>query len=293
MTPTPPPEQGAVLLGTGAQVTTAVPTAHEAVLGATPGAGALWWRVAEYWLIVYRRTWQGSVISGFLSPLLYIAAMGYGLGGLVDRSGGPEGVPYVQFIAPGVLAANAMTLAVGEATYPVMGAIKWMRNYHAMLATPLGVADLVLGHLGYLVLRVAAVSAVFLAVGTALGAFRSVWALGALGVAVLCGAAHTPVVMAFTGRLENESSGFNLLFRFGLVPMFLFAGTFFPVDQLPAVLRPLAWVTPLWHATAAARDLSLGHVSPGPLAGHLAYLLLWCGVGLWLAVLSLRRRLVE
>ncbi len=281
------------LLGDGAGVETGVPTAGEAVLWHAPRPGALAGRALEYWLVVYRRTWRGSVVLSFLSPLLYLGAMGYGLGALVDASrGGVEGVPYVQFIAPGVLAAAAMQTAVGEATYPVFGAIKWQRTYFAMLASPLGVADLVLGHLGYLLLRVAGAAAVFLAVGAALGAFRSWWAVAAAVVAVLCGAAHAPIVMAFTARLQHEASGFSLLFRLGLMPMFLFAGTFFPVDQLPPAVRPLAWATPVWHATAAARDLALGRPQWLADAGHVAYLVLWAGVGVWLAVRSMRARLV-
>jgi lipooligosaccharide transport system permease protein len=161
-----------------------------------------------------------------------------------------------------------------------------------MLATPLGIADLVLGHLGYLLIRVVVASAAFLLVGALLGAFASWWALLAGLVAVLCGLAHAAPVMAFSGRLQNEA-GYNLLFRFVVIPMFLFAGTFFPVDQLPAAVRPLAWVTPLWHGTAAARDLALARPDWLAVAGHVAYLLVWLVAGLWLAVRSFRWRLIE
>jgi len=259
-----------------------------------PRAGRYAGRALEYWLMVYRRTWRGNVVSNFLSPLLYLGAMGFGLGALVDAGrGGPEGVPYVEFIAPGVLVATAMQIGVGEATYPVMGAIRWQRQYHAMIASPLGISDLVLGHLGFLLIRLVTAATAFVLVGALLGAFRSWWVVGSALVAVLCGLAHAAPTMAFTARLQNESTGFNLLFRFVVIPMFLFAGTFFPVDQLPGALQPIAWVTPLWHGTAAARDLALG--SPRWLedAGHVGYLVLWLVVGVRLAVLSMRRRLIE
>ncbi len=254
--------------------------------GGRPGALAL--RALEYWLRFYRRTWRGSLVSGFLAPLLYLGSLGFGLATMVRR--GVDGVPYVLFVAPGVLAANAMQTAVSESTYPVMAAIKWQRQYHAMLAGPLGILDIVLGHLLFIVLRTTLVAAAFLVVGGALGAFRSWWVVLALPVAVLCGAAHAAAVMAFSAAQQNDG-GFNLLFRFGIIPMFLFAGTFFPIAQLPLALRVLARITPLWHATSLIRDLALSRAALGPAALHLAYLVLWLAVGLWLATRSFTRRL--
>src|SRR5947209_11059028 len=132
------------LVGDGAKVATAVPTGELSVLSRTPRPGALAGRAFVYWLAVYRRVWLGSAISSFAAPLLYLGALGFGLGSLVNRSGGGlAGVPYVEFVAPGLLAATAMQTGSGEASYPVMGAIKWQRQYHAMLASPLDTVDLV------------------------------------------------------------------------------------------------------------------------------------------------------
>ncbi|HYY11683.1 MAG TPA: ABC transporter permease [Kineosporiaceae bacterium] len=271
----------------------ATPTAAASALARTPRPGALWWRATLHWLYAYRRSWQGSAVSSFLAPLLYLGAMGYGLGSLVGRSGTAAlgGVPYVAFVAPGVLAATAMQTGVGESTFPVMGAVKWQRQYHGMTAAPLGPADVMLGHAAFVVLRVALASCAFTLVAALLGALRSPLALVATLVAVLCGAAHVPAVMAFSVRQENDYY-FALLFRFGVLPMFLFAGTFFPVDQLPAWTRPLAWVTPLWHGTTAARQLTLGVPDWAAIAGHCAYLLLWLVAGTVLAVRAFTRRLV-
>jgi lipooligosaccharide transport system permease protein len=281
------------LIGEGADVATAVPTAQLSVLPPDPRPGALFGRAFAYWLTVYRRTWLGTAISSFLAPLLYLGAMGFGLGTLVNRSGGGiGGVPYVEFVAPGVLAATAMQTAAGEASYPVMGAIKWQRQYHAMLAAPLGTIDLVLGHAAFILVRIALACAAFTIVATLLGALPSPLAvLGAL-VAVLCGAAHAPAIMAFSARQESDGN-FNLLFRFGIIPMFLFAGTFFPVAQLPGWVQPIAWVTPLWHGTRAVRQLTLGQPSWTEIAGHCGYLLLWVGAGLFLAFRSYRSRLIS
>lgn len=256
-----------------------------------PGRGVL--LALEYHLTCYRRVWRGTLFSSFLAPLLYLGAMGFGLGTLVDAggSGRPGGVPYVLFVAPGVLTATAMQTGAGEATYPVLGAIKWNRQYHAMAATPLSVADLLLGHLAYILVRVLMSVTVFALVGLLLGAFRSPWVLLALPVAVLCGAAHAAPVMAFSAGRETGTE-FDLLFRFVLAPMFLFAGTFFPVEQLPTALRPVAWVTPLWHATTVNRELALGGVPGGQALLHVAYLLLWAVAGVLVARRCFRRRLV-
>lgn len=259
--------------------------------GPPPREGRLWDRALAYWALSYRRTWRGSVFSGFLSPLFFLASMGFGLSTLVDRDGEALGVPYLLFVAPGVLVATAMQTAVGESTWPVMGAIKWQRQYHAMLAAPLGVTDVLVGHLVYVAFRVAVTSAVFLLVAGALGALASWWAVLALPVAVVCGMAFAAPVFAFSARTENDA-GFNVLFRFVVMPLFLFSGTFFPLSQLPAALHPVAWVTPLWHGVEAARSLSLGEATPLAVAGHVAFMLAWVVGGVWLARRSFRSRLV-
>jgi lipooligosaccharide transport system permease protein len=253
--------------------------------------GWIWDRAFAYWLTSYRRVWRGSLISGFLAPIFFLAAMGFGLGALVDAGDGIAGIDYVAFIAPGILAAQAMQTAVIESTYPVLGAVKWQRQYHAMLAAPLGPSDVVLGHLAFIVMRVAITSTTFLLVAWLLGAMESPWAVLGLPVAVLCGMAYAAPVFAFAIRQEVDS-GFAMLFRFAILPMFLFSGTFFPVDQLPGWLEPIAWLTPLWHAVDLCRALALETATALAATGHVAYLLLWSGAGLGLAVRSFRRRLV-
>jgi lipooligosaccharide transport system permease protein len=270
----------------------AVLTERRAASAGRPVEGSLWDRALSYWLLSYRRTWRGSLFSGFLSPLLFLAAMGFGLGALIDDGRQTAlSVPYLAFIAPGVLAAQAMQTAIGESTFPVMGAIKWQRQYHAMLASPLRVGDVLAGHLVFVALRVAITSAVFLVVAGALGSLLSWWVLLALPVAVLCGMAFAAPTFAFSARTESDA-GFNVLFRFVVMPLFLFSGTFFPVSQLPGFLQPVAWVTPLWHGVEACRSLSLGEASVVPVLAHTAYLALWVAAGVVLARRSFRSRLV-
>jgi lipooligosaccharide transport system permease protein len=249
-------------------------------------------RSLEYWAFQYKRTWRGSVVSTVLFPVLFLASMGLGLGSLVDssRSGGVEGLPYLVFLAPALLAATAMQTGVSESTYPVMGAIKWIRTYHAMLATPLGVLDVLVGHLLFIAARILLGSAVFLAVMTLFGAARSPLALLTLPAAVLTGMAFATPVVAFAATTQNDA-GFAALFRFVVTPLFLFGGVFFPVRQLPPVLEQLAYATPLWHGVALSRGLALGTSTGGGVLLHVAYLFAWIAAGGWLAARAYHRRL--
>jgi lipooligosaccharide transport system permease protein len=250
-------------------------------------------RVVEYGARVYRRTWRGSVISTFLNPVLYLLAMGVGLGELVDQGSGTSdlALPYLTFLAPGLLAATAMQTAAGDASYPVMAGIKWRKTYHAALATPLEVRDLVYGHLGWVTLRVAFVSVVYAAIMTAFGATSPLEGLLSVPPAVLTGLAFAAAVTAYTARLKDET-GLSTLFRFGIVPLFLFSGTFFPVSQLPDWIEWLAYGTPLFHGVSLCRGLALDvPFEVGPWIS-LAYLAAWVAVGTWLALGNMRRKLV-
>jgi lipooligosaccharide transport system permease protein len=253
------------------------------------------WRSAfDFWLYSYRRVWRASIFSGFLSPLLYLGSLGFGLGSVVDGDGPGriDGVSYLAFVAPGILAASAMQTAFSESTWPVLGATTWQRQYHAQLASPLTTTDVFTGHLAFVGFRIVLGASAFLIIGTLLGAFTSAWVILALPVAVLCGLAHAGPVMAFAVAQESDT-GFSLLYRFALMPMFLFAGTFFPLDQLPLGLQVLGWLTPVWHATTLCRDLALGTAGSLSSLGHLAYLAAWVAGGVVLATHRYRVRLAS
>lgn len=246
----------------------------------------------RFWLTNYRRTWQGSIYSGVLNPVLYLGAMGLGLGTLVDARGTASlgGVSYLTFLAPGLLAAAAMQTAMGESTYPVYGSVKWLKTYQAAIATPLRPADLFHGHLFFTTLRLAMNSAVFLAVMAAFGAVQSPWAIICLPAAVLTGMAFATPIEAYAMTCTKDTS-FAMLFRFGIIPLFLFSGTFFPITQLPVYVRPLAYVTPLWHGVALCRSLSLGTAQPGASAIHVGYLAAVTIAGILAGNRTYRRRL--
>jgi lipooligosaccharide transport system permease protein len=251
-------------------------------------------REFRYWLTNYRRTWRGSIYTSVLNPVLYLAAMGLGLGKLIDAHGTARlgGVGYLVFLAPGLLAASAMQTGIEESTYPVLGSVKWRHTYYAAAASPLRPADIFHGHLLFTTMRLAMNAAVFLAVMAAFGAIASPWALAALPVAVLTGLAFAAPVEAWAITVTKDTS-FALVFRFGLIPLFLFSGTFFPVTQLPAWIRPVAYATPLWHGVALCRSLSLGQVGQdaGAAVLHVAYLALLAAVSIAVGNRTYRRRL--
>jgi lipooligosaccharide transport system permease protein len=248
-------------------------------------------RSFEYWLLVYRRVWRGTIVSSFLNPVLYLTAMGIGLGRLVNKGSAlPGGVPYLEFVAPGMLAAVAMQVAAAESSFPVRGAIKWNRQYIAMLATPLRAADLVGGHLMYVTVRVAVSAAIYLTAITAFGAVHSPLALLAIPLCVLIGLAFAGPISALSAWADEEV--FNPLFRFVITPMFLFSGSFFPVTRLPHGLREIAYATPLWHGVDLMRNLTLGTATLGWSAMHAGYLLAWAVAGFALARFAYRKKLV-
>lgn len=249
--------------------------------------------VLGYFGTVYKRIWRGSIIGRFLSPLFFLLSMGLGLGALVDeRSGGIDGTPYLHFVVPAIVATQAMWVAMGESTYQVLGYIKWNMGYHAMLATPMGVRDILLGHLLAVVGHLVAATVIFMAVASLFGGFSSWWALLCLPVAVLTGMAFTVPIFAFSARQEGDN-GFNILFRWVMTPLMLFSGTFFPVDQLPLWMQPVAWATPLWHGVEASRQVSTGSLAPLSFAGHLLALGVFVAVGWVLAERSFTTRLVS
>lgn len=265
---------------------TATATSHSS----RPVRGAL--RVFESHWVGYRRTWRGSVVSTFLTPILYLTAMGVGLGTLVDRGVGTAdlGVDYLAFLAPGLLAASAMQTGAGDAAWPVMAGIKWRGTFNAILATPITVRDLVVGHLGWVAFRLSLMAVWYAVVITLFGVAPLGRTLLAVPAAVLVGLAFSGPILAYTSTVD-DAQGLTNLFRFGLVPLFLFSGTFFPVEQLPDAVEPLAVVTPLWHGAELVRGTALGWTPAWPWWTHVLVLVGFLVVGATLAVRQLERRL--
>jgi lipooligosaccharide transport system permease protein len=249
-------------------------------------------RPLEFFFAQYRRIWRGTAITSVVTPVVYLLALGVGLGVFVDRSANlPQGVSFLEFVAPGLMAATAMQLSTFEASWPVLSAIKWDRQYHAMLASPLRVRDVMLGHQAFFAFRLITTATVYFIVITAFGAVSSPLGILAIPVTVLVGLSFSAPIAAWAAHTQTEVS-FVAIFRFLILPMFLFSGTFFPISILPAPLEVVAWLTPLWHGVTLCRDLTLGDISAGHDLMHLAYLLAFTTAGLLAARMTYRKRLV-
>lgn len=249
-------------------------------------------RKLEHSLLVYRRIWRGTFFGTLVSPVLYLTAMGVALGSLVPTLTAFGGVPYLVFLAPGLVAAQAMQTATTESSWPLFAGFKWNKTFEAMIGTPQGVRDIVLGHLYWLTVRIGIVTGVFLIVAFLFGAIQSPSGILAWPAAMLTGVAFGMCMAAWTASRKTEQS-FAFVFRFIVTPLFLFSGTFFPISQLPDSVEWIAWLTPLFHGVELTRSLALGQdLDAGRLLVHAAVLVGLAALGTALAFRTFRKRLI-
>lgn len=230
-------------------------------------------RVLEREAVVFRRMWWGTLGFAIVAPILFLGAMGLGLGGMVDeRTGDVSGLSYLQFITPGLLVGSAMQAAAGDSLWPVMGGFKWIGNFKGMVATPVAPSDVYGGRVIWTAARTALYASLFLCVATVVGGVRSPWGVLGIGVAALCALAFAAPLTAFTATQEDDSL-FPVIMQLVVIPLFLFSGVFFPIEELPSWLQPLVQLSPLFHAAELARSATTGTVDWGEAAVHLAVLL--------------------
>jgi ABC-type polysaccharide/polyol phosphate export permease len=246
---------------------------------------ALAWREYRNWLTRYRRTWKGTLVIGVLNPLLFLVAVGVGIGQLV-KPGTPvlDGASYLGFFAPGMLAAASMQNGIVEAGFGVSWAKRPQGSYTTATATPLAPADIFGGQLLYLATKLTMSAGAFLVVMVAIGATQSALVVLALPAAVLVGLAFATPTAAWAVTLPNPRR-LGATFKWVVMPLYLFSGTFFAVSQMPVWLQWLAYVTPLWHGVELCRAVSLGTATWAGSAVHVAYLVTLTTVG---ALFSLR-----
>ncbi|MEJ3745160.1 ABC transporter permease [Actinomycetes bacterium KLBMP 9797] len=245
--------------------------------------------VFEFYLVLYRRTWRGSAISSFVLPLLSVLGFGVGVGAYVE--GGVEGVPYLDWLVPGLIASTALQVAMFESTWPVLASFNWVRTYEGQAATPARLDDILGGNLLYVVFRALTGVFAFLVVAAAFGVLHSPWALVTPVIAALLAFAVAAPTFAYSASVDSDSF-LAILHRFAVIPLSLFSGVFFPVDQMPELLRWLAYVSPLWHAVEVTRAATLGVAPDWSPAGHVLYLGVWAVGGYLLARARFRKRLV-
>ncbi len=215
-------------------------------------------RVVEKEWLAWRRLWKASVFQATVAPLLFLAAMGLGLGDLVNKgSGGVDGLDYLVFITPGLMAASAMMQAAQESMWPVMAGTKWLGTYHAAVSTPLSAGAVFAGHVLWICLRALLSATIFLIVAVILGGVPSVWGVLAVPATVLGASVFAAALNGYAVTQESDIP-FAVIMRIGLFPLFLFSGTFFPISRLPDWLQPVSWLSLLGHVSFLVACLAAG-----------------------------------
>jgi lipooligosaccharide transport system permease protein len=237
---------------------------------------------------VYRRAWL-IIASGFFEPVFYLLSIGVGLGALVGEvADDGRTLDYTSFVAPGLLAASAMNGVMTDVTSNIFWRLRYSKVYEAMLATPIGVADVALGEILVALMRGVLYAAGFLVVMLAMGLVHSWWALLALPAATLIAFAFAALGVAATTFMRHSED--SRLVQLALLPLFLFSTTFYPLSEYSPGLQIVVQVTPLYHGIELVRALTTGTVGVG-LLGHVAYLAAMAAISLSVVTRRLERRL--
>ena len=253
------------------------------------------WRVAEYRFYSMSKWMTSVIVFGFGNPILYLISVGLGVGALVDANtggGGILGVPYIQFVAPALLASAAIQGVMDEVTFPTMDGFVWDKVFFAINATSVSATQIANGVMIVALGRGLFTTVLYLGVLLAFGAVPLTSVLPLLFTSMLAGWGWASIMLAITARLERDDGYFAIIGRFVIAPMFLFSGTFYPLEQMPLFLQPLGWISPLWHSVQLGRHLSYGmELADGMLLVHLAYLAIMGIVGMRFVYPKFRERL--
>ncbi len=214
------------------------------------------WAVFRRHLIVFSRNWKVNISFNFFEPLLYLVALGIGLGAYVRPM---EGLPYLNYLAPGLVASSAMFATAYECTYGTFIRMEFQKTFQAMVSTPVSMDDVIAGELLYGIFKSVVYGSVIIVVITLLGLVKSPWVLLAPPVMAVAGLLFALLSIVWTGlvpRIDN----FNYFFSLIMTPLFLFSGVFFPLTGLPVLIQKAAWFSPLYHVVNLTRGLILGQV---------------------------------
>lgn len=263
-----------------------------AVATALPSVGRAL-RMVQRNLLVYKHAWM-VIVSGFFEPLFYLLSIGLGLGALVPDV---NGIGYAAFVAPGLLASSCLNGALSDGMFNIFFKLHFQKTYDGILATPMRVADIAFGEMLWALGRGSLYAATFLVAVFALGELRgprillSPLALLALPAAVLVAAAFSAMAICLTSFLRKPEN-FDMVMGLLVMPMFLFSGIFFPVSQLPAAVRWVFQLVPLFHAVELLRACTTGTLTASVL-GHIIYLVAGGVFAFWLAMRRLERALIK
>ncbi len=250
-------------------------------------------RMVQRSLMVYRHGWM-VIVSGFFEPLFYLLSLGVGLGGMVSDV---EGISYIAFVAPGLLASSCMNGAISDGFFNIWFKLHYQKTYDGILATPMRVSDVALGELLWALMRGSLYAATFLVLVAVMGEVQgprillSASALLAFPLAVIVAASFSAMALLLT-TLVSRREQFDYVMGLIVMPMFLFSGIFFPVTQMPAAVRWVFQVVPLYHAVELLRGLTTGHVAP-VLLWHLAFLVFAGAAAFVAAMRRLDRTLIK
>jgi lipooligosaccharide transport system permease protein len=240
---------------------------------------------------------NGIITQAIANPLLYLLSVGVGIGSLVDAnqgSRGVDGVPYLTFLGPALLASTAIQGAIDEVVMPTMQGFKWNKNFFAMNATPLTGKQIANGVYIAALVRVAFTVAIYWVLLFLFGALKAGTAWLAIAVAMFAGAAFGAMMLAIAGKVVKVDFFFSILGRFIIMPLFLFSGTFYPLSTMPIFLQPIGWISPLWHATELGRYFTYGHsISGQMLAIHISFLAIILVIGIRAAQNAYTNRLAK
>jgi lipooligosaccharide transport system permease protein len=246
-------------------------------------AAAVWLRNFR----VFSKLWRGALLPTFLDPFLYLLALGFGLGTYVAHI---NGIPYKDFIAPGLIASAAMWSSAFETTYNVYFRMNELRLYDNVLSTPVEVQDLVAGDLAWSASRATVYGIVVLVVVAGFGLVSSPWAIAIPPFVVLGGLCFSVIGYTFTALIPKIDF-YSYFFTLGITPMFLFSGIFFPFSKLPGWVEVVAWFSPLFHLVEITRGLATGPELLSIL-GNSLWLLVVSALLFTVPVRALRRKLV-
>lgn len=242
--------------------------------------------------------WIWLIISmAIANPVLYLIAIGIGVGSFIDKNAGPagvDGVKYLTFLAPALLAAAAIQGAMDETVFPTIQGFKWNKDFFAMNSTPLTGNQIATGVFLTALFRVFFTVLIYWFVMLAFGALESERAWLAIPTAIFAGGAFGALLQALAALLEDENIFFTVFSRFIMMPLFLFSGTFYPLDAMPIFLQWIGWISPLWHATELGRFLTYDHVISTPMLWvHFIFLTILLVIGLYFSRRFYTKRLAK
>jgi lipooligosaccharide transport system permease protein len=238
--------------------------------------------------------WKSNLLGAVIQPLMYLLGVGVGVGALVDEGAGNVellgGSSYLAFYAAAIVATASMFVGAQEALWPTMDGFSWSNAYRAATSTPLTPRDVVTGLMIHYAIRVAISASGVALVLTLFDETRGVGLVAAIPAGVLTGLSFSMPFAAWTATRTSDTS-FPAIMRFGIIPMFLFGGAFYPVEQLPDWLEPVTWATPLWHGVELCRGAILGGLGAGRVVLHVGSLLAFVTAGYIASAITFERRL--